>query len=375
MAGCFDSSDNLMVFERRYPDLFRSLTSLDVDVHVALLGPSPKAAALLSDAVTRTYEFTPAVPPSPRGALAIPMLVPRLRRLIRTVQPDVVEGGEPLPAIAVGFASKVRPRPVAVYRRQHGSRTRPGLVMASRIAAALTDKTIVTNLVDVELAAGIDKTDPRDIIVTPSGARELRSVTTPEVERTRQSLGIPDGAKVIVAVCRLRPEKGIDVLIAAHAQMSTDCHVVIVGSGPERTTLDDLARRSGRNVHLVGHQDDVALWFAVSDVVAIPSRSESFGRTTVEAMSAGRAIVASRVGGLGEAIDHGVTGLLVPPDDSRSLASALDAVLSEDGLASTMGEASRRRFETRHTIDMMARSWKAGWEEALRTKRGFKEVA
>lgn len=374
MAGCMDSSDDLLVFGRRYPHLFGLLTAADVELHVALLGRSPKAAALLNESTSATYEFGPTIPPSPRGAVGIPLLVPRVRRLIRDIRPDIVDGGEPLPAITAGLASRVGSRPVVVYRRQHGSRRRPGLLVASRFAAALADNTIVTNRADAKLAAEMDGSDPRNIIVTPSGVTELRSVSEEELVSTRRALQIPQDAKVIVAVCRLRLQKGIDVLISAIDQMSTDSHLVVVGSGPERSALERLARASRRKVHLVGHQDDVSLWFALSDVVAIPSRSEAFGRTTVEAMCAGRPIVASRVGGLGEAVDDGVTGLLVPPDDSGSLSRALDRLLRDERLASDMGKAARQRFETHHTMEMMARSWKAGWEEALRTRRDLEEV-
>ena len=374
MAGCLDGPDDLVVFERRYPHLFGLLAATGVELHVALLGRSPKAAAKLENEVSATYEIGPAVPPSPRGALAIPLLVTRMRRLIREIKPDVVDGGEPLPAIAAALASRVRSRPTVVYRRQHGSRTRPGLLLASRVAAALTDKTIVTNAVDAKLAAEADRSNPSDIIVTPSGVTELRPVSGEELASIRRTLSIPREAKVIVTVCRLRPEKGIDVLIAARDQMRIDPHLVIVGSGPERYSLEKLARGARGKVHLVGHQDDVALWFALSDVVAIPSRSESFGRATVEAMCAGRPIVASNVGGLGEAVDDGVTGLLVPPGDSGSLGRALDSLLRDEGLASSMGKAARQRFENHHTMEMMARSWKAGWVQALHKERYLEEI-
>ena len=99
-------------------------------------------------------------------------------------------------------------------------------------------------------------------------------------------------------------------------------------------------------------------------MVAIPSRREAFGRVTLEAMAARRPIVASRVGGIVDAIADGETGLLVAPDDPAALGAALRGVLDDPALAGRLASAARRYYESRHTIDHMAAAWRLAWERA-----------
>jgi glycosyltransferase involved in cell wall biosynthesis len=82
-------------------------------------------------------------------------------------------------------------------------------------------------------------------------------------------------------------------------------------------------------------------------------------------MAAARPLVASRVGGLTEAVADGETGLLVPPDNPAALAAALRSILVDAGAARRMGEAARQRYTTRYTIDHMATSWRQAWEGAV----------
>jgi glycosyltransferase involved in cell wall biosynthesis len=185
--------------------------------------------------------------------------------------------------------------------------------------------------------------------------------------RLRESLGLDRTAQVIVCVARLRWEKGVDVLIDAMKHLSDlpHLHLVVIGNGPAEDTLKGQAARAGTNIHFPGFQDDVHAWLAMADIVAMPSRRESFGRVTLEAMAAGRPIVATRTGGIPEGIVDGESGLLVPPDDARALAGALRALATEPDRAERLGAAARQRYESCYTIEHMATSWRLGWERAL----------
>jgi glycosyltransferase involved in cell wall biosynthesis len=81
-------------------------------------------------------------------------------------------------------------------------------------------------------------------------------------------------------------------------------------------------------------------------------------------MAAGRPLVASRVGGIVDAVDHGENGLLVAPDDPGALRAALQTVVDDAGLAARLAAAGRRRYERRHTLDHMAAAWRHAWERA-----------
>ena len=96
----------------------------------------------------------------------------------------------------------------------------------------------------------------------------------------------------------------------------------------------------------------------------MPSRRESFGRVTLEVMAAGRPLVASRVGGLAEAVVDQETGLLVPPENAQALAAALGTILGDRTVARRMGDTARRRYEARYTLDHMATAWRDAWERA-----------
>ena len=144
-----------------------------------------------------------------------------------------------------------------------------------------------------------------------------------------------------------------------------EIHLVIAGTGPEERILRRLAAGSPVPVHFLGHRDDVDCWLALADVVAMPSRRETFGRVTLETMAAGKPLVASRVGGLAEAVVDHVTGRLVAPDDPQALAEALGALLADPAGVRRMGAAARARYEAHYTIDHMATSWRQAWERAL----------
>ncbi len=133
-----------------------------------------------------------------------------------------------------------------------------------------------------------------------------------------------DGPLLVVG--RLVPEKGIDVAVAAAARVGR--RLVVVGEGPERPRLEELGRATGAEVRFAGAVAPAALpdLYRQARLVVVPSRREGFGLVAAEALASGRAVVASRVGGLTDIVTDGVNGMLVPPDDVEALAAALDTV-------------------------------------------------
>jgi glycosyltransferase involved in cell wall biosynthesis len=155
---------------------------------------------------------------------------------------------------------------------------------------------------------------------------------------------------VVGAVGRLAPEKGMDVLLQAMAQVP-GTRVVMAGDGPEREPLERLAHELGiaSLVTLAGWVE--APWpdHFVPDVLVVPSRREGFGLAAAEALMAGIPVVASAVGGLPEVLEDGASGLLVPPEDPAALAHAIETVLSDNEstrMRVARGlESARRRFK------------------------------
>ncbi len=165
---------------------------------------------------------------------------------------------------------------------------------------------------------------------------------------------VPGDARVLLAVCRLEPQKGVDVAVRALALLRArhdDVELVVLGDGPERTSIDALARELDVPVYLPGRVPDVAAWLRRATVLVHPVRWEGFGLAVLEAMLAGLPVVASRVSSLPELVADGETGVLVPADDPAALAAGIDEALRS---ANPLGEAGRRRARERFSVARMA---------------------
>jgi len=176
---------------------------------------------------------------------------------------------------------------------------------------------------------------------------------------------VPPHAQVVLAVCRLEEQKGLDVAVRALGAVRAShpgAQLVVLGEGPERARLEALARTEDVPVHLLGRVPDVAAWLRRAAVLVHPVRWEGFGLAVLEAMLAGLPVVATRVSSLPELVADGETGVLVPPDDPEALGSALVRVLDDpDGL----GAAGLRRAVERFSVARMADATVAVYEEAM----------
>ncbi|HET7045372.1 MAG TPA: glycosyltransferase family 4 protein [Gaiellaceae bacterium] len=147
----------------------------------------------------------------------------------------------------------------------------------------------------------------------------------------------------LAAVGRLIPVKGFDVLLEAFAAARKELPELtleLAGDGPLRAELE---RAAPGGVTFLGRVSPVAPLYERSLAAVVPSRGEGFGMVALEAMERGRAVIGSRVGGLPELVEDGVTGLLVPPDDPEALAHALQALGGNPARAAAMGAAGRAR--------------------------------
>lgn len=162
-------------------------------------------------------------------------------------------------------------------------------------------------------------------------------------------LELPEG-KIVVAVCRLVPQKGLDVAVEAMA--GVDATLVVLGEGPERERLEAQARELSVRLLLPGRVGDVASVLRRADVLVHPARWEGFGLALLEAMLAGLPVVATRVSSIPEIVVDGETGLLVPPDDPAALRAALERILANPGELGAAGhERARREFSVARMAD------------------------
>ncbi len=356
------------ILARREIPLLGLLAARGIDLSVALCGDVAGLHSDLEQIGVRTSVLSSALPPSGAAVARLLCAAIQLRRLIARERPDLVESTEAMPTIVAGLAALRRRGCVLVYRRQHaGGRAR--LHLASRLAARLSDRTIVSSEAMRQRASADDRCDPARIEVATPGSPGPAPVAPETIRAAREREGASNSDRIVFVASFLRHEKGIDVLIRAVDRLQNRDHVQlwIAGSGPEESTLRHLAGRARVPVRFLGHRPDVDVLLHAADVVVIPSRRESFGRITLEAMARARPIVASRTGGLVEAIVDGETGVLVPPEDEGALAAAIDAMLSDRVAAEAHGNNAGNRFRSRYTMGHMAASRISAWQRAVTT--------
>ena len=184
--------------------------------------------------------------------------------------------------------------------------------------------------------------------------------------RFMQELGVPANALVAGIVARLTAVKdhgsllhAVSRLIGRHPML----HVVLVGDGPCRGPLEELARSLGiaAHVHFAGQRSQAGRLHGLFDISVLCSTTEGFPNSVVEAMAAGRPVVATEVGGVPDALEAGVTGLLVPPSDSNALGDAIEVLARDADLRAAFGAAGRRaareRFHAASVIPRLERAY------------------
>lgn len=190
----------------------------------------------------------------------------------------------------------------------------------------------------------------------------------------RDALGLREDDKVVLAVGRLSREKNFAMLIRAIALLAGDfprAKLVIVGDGSQRQTLEDLCRRLSLSDKVVfaGYRSDVRALMPLSHCVAISSLREGLPITLLEAMSAGRTVVATKVGGIPEVIRTGENGFLVTSADAADMADQLRAVLSDSVDTGKIGAAARDTVVRDFTIEQMIEKTAAVYRGVLEVRR------
>jgi glycosyltransferase involved in cell wall biosynthesis len=195
------------------------------------------------------------------------------------------------------------------------------------------------------------------------------STNTPRTE-LRTAHGLTENDTMLLALGSLNRRKGFDVLIeslATLAQRDQHPQLWIGGDGPEKNALLMLTQERGleNHVRFLGQSDQVAALLQVADVVVMPSRAEGLGIAALEAMAAGRPLIASRVGGLAESIIHEQSGLLVPPEDPDSLADAIERLLKDSDLRTHLNEGGPRRIQEQFLPETMVTRYLALYDALM----------
>jgi glycosyltransferase involved in cell wall biosynthesis len=310
-----------------------------------------RAAGVEVDVIGERFRFDPSV-------------VGQLRRVVERRAPDIIETHmikSHFLTLASGLAR--RHRWVAYHHgytttdakmRLYNQLNRLTLPRASRVI------TVCGPFARGLASAGVS---PEKISVVHSSVAAACAPSASDVGVLKTKLGVTEGERVVLAVGRLSREKGHVGLVHALEHLrrvapATKFKLVIVGDGPERERVEAAASSSGLGASVVfaGHASDVRPFYALADVLALPSHSEGSPLVLLEAMAACVPVVATSVGGVPEVASDGETALLVPPHDPAAFAYALARVLADASLARTLSSKAAAHVAERFSPEARARA-------------------
>ncbi|WP_433364395.1 glycosyltransferase [Streptosporangium sp. CA-115845] len=315
--------------------LIRSGVAVDV---VTLHSDGPYRDALEREGITvHNARFTGLS----TGPMAFPrnlLAAARLIRLIRRLRPDVLHAflyhayvvGAPIAWLARVPVVVAGRRSLSVFKR-----VRYGSYTLERVATRLTRHVVANAVAVAEDARRVEKLPAEKLSVIYNGLPESAFLPATPAQ-------ISTDLPIVCSVANLKTHKGHRFLIEAVALLAArgmPCTLVLAGEGPERDVLLRQAESSGVDLRLLGLRRDVEALMRRASVMVLASLHEGMSNAVMEAMAAGKPIVATAVGGTCELLSG--RGLLVPPADPRALADALERVLRDPRLGASLGSAAR----------------------------------
>jgi glycosyltransferase involved in cell wall biosynthesis len=301
-----------------------------------------------------------------------PGVIPQLRQITAQVQPDIIQTHNNKSHLLVKMLRRLRSQ--RLWFAFHHGDTYPDFKQklynnVDRVTLRSADRVVsVCEAFKPRLVAcGVQ---PERIRILHNAAIPMTPASDAQRAQLREQLGIGSCQAVILSIGRFSREKGHADLLQALAQLrplSPDWKLVLVGTGPERDALRQLAGMLGISERVVfaGFYPDVTGFYGIADLFVLPSRSEGSSNVLLEAMMAQVPIVATSAGGNPEIVRHEDTGLLVPVGDQAALASAIARLLRERQLASRFVSSAHARVTSEFSVDSYRRRLAGLYAEAL----------
>jgi glycosyltransferase involved in cell wall biosynthesis len=295
----------------------------------------------------------------------------RLSRVVKRLKPDVVHAHDPHGVAMAALALSLGPPSPA-----------PALVASRRVDFHLKRNSFSRwkhRQVDCYIAASeairvmlVGDGVPASRTVTVHEGVDLQHVQAAPAVNVHETFWLPHGAPLVGNIAALVPHKGQRHLIdAAHLviQEVPDARFVILGEGELREPLERQVRdlQLEKHVLLPGFRTDVLGCLKGFDLFVMSSVTEGLGTSLLDAMACSKAIVATQTGGMPEVVDHGRTGILVPPRNPPAMAAAIVRLLTQDALRRRMGDAGFDRVRQHFTVERMVRQTVAVYERLAGT--------
>lgn len=274
----------------------------------------------------------------------------RLVRRLRWIRPDVLHAFLFHSYVIAAPAARLARVPVLVAGRRSLGTFKEGRrlhLAIERVATRWTDLLVANALAVAEDTRRQEAVPADKITVVYNGLPDAAF-------EPAQPAPLDSALPVVLCVANLKQDKGHRYLIEAVALLGArgrPCTLALAGAGRERAALERQAARLGIDVRFLGARADVDQLLARADVVALPSLHEGMSNAVMEAMAAGRPVVATEVGGTGELLRG--RGVLVPPADPRAMADGLDRVLADNGFAERLARRARVWSRAHVHVDTM----------------------
>jgi glycosyltransferase involved in cell wall biosynthesis len=309
----------------------------------------------------------------------------RLARIIRRLEPDIVHT-HTAKAGAIGRAATLLAvsgrRPVVVHTFHghvlRGYFGRGGALLfrvIEMMLARATDRLVAVSpeVRDELVALGV--APMRKFSVIRLGIElEPRVAFDGDTAEVRRRHAIPASKFVVGWFGRITAVKRTDdllTMLTGLRERGVDALLLIVGDGDDRGRLEQRAHDLGiaRSCLFLGYQEDVAPWYAVCDAVILTSAHEGTPVTIIEALAAGRPVVATRVGGIPDVVDEGETGFLVRHGDTHAMAERLEILARDPERRAAMGRKGRARMLERYAVERLVADVDALYRELLGATR------
>ena len=304
----------------------------------------------------------------------------RLARLLRSWKVDVMHTHDLYCNIfAVPWARLFGKCAVIASRRWWYEAPRSELVTLNRWSYRLAHRVLANSLSVAELLAREEGVSPNKVVDIPNFLAPSAFDVMDNSRRLaqRRAWGLPDEAFAIGIVARLSPVKNHVLLFRATAQLDSRFHLIVIGDGPSRVELARIASQLGidSRVHFVGEMISPHNLHQFFEISVLCSSSEGFPNSLIEAMAAGRPVIATPVGGMTDVVVDNVTGILVPVDDPAPLIRALRMLAADPRVRNRLGEAGREavlmRFHQNMVIERLSALYEMLADRRLATAPGM----
>ena len=357
--------------ERALLSLVKKLSSGKYDVMVAYLKGEGRLAGDFRNAGIKVFDL------KMKNRMALPAVI-RLYRLLKREKVRVLHT-HLIQADICGFlAGKMAGVPVIISTKHNPDefRKRRSIpVWLDGIFANRSDRIIAVSNAVRDFLIKWERISEDKFTVIHNGIdmedfnfREFTSAT--DITAKKEELGIDSSSQVVGTVGRLDEQKGHKFFLEAIPEILKKVHGVkflIVGDGPLQNKLEKLSEKLkiSENVIFTGIRRDIPEILAIMDVFVLPSIFEGFGIVLLEAMAMKKAIVASRIGGIPEIVDDGLTGILIEPANPSEIANSIITLLKNPEKAKQMGDAGSKKVEKIFTADVMAKQIEDVYDSAL----------